>query len=85
MVKAYVLQEANGVCECCRSTAPFIQGNGLPYLEVHHLNYLAIGGSDTVGNAVAQCPNCHCAMHYAMNKHALLEKLYQSVSRLIRE
>lgn len=84
-VKAYVLQEANGVCECCRNPAPFAQADGLPFLEVHHLKYLANGGSDTVENAAALCPNCHRAMHYAVNKNALLEKLYQTIPRLVRE
>ncbi|MFE8153149.1 HNH endonuclease [Brenneria goodwinii] len=84
-VKAYVLQEANGVCECCRNPAPFAQADGLPFLEVHHLKYLANGGSDTMENAAALCPNCHRAMHYAVNKNALLEKLYQTIPRLVRE
>ncbi|MFJ5449509.1 HNH endonuclease [Pectobacterium carotovorum] len=84
-VKAYVLQEAKGVCECCRNPAPFMQADGLPFLEVHHLKYLANGGSDTVENAAALCPNCHRAMHYAVNKNALLEKLYLTISRLVKE
>ncbi|WKA61043.1 HNH endonuclease [Pectobacterium aroidearum] len=84
-VKAYVLQEAKGVCECCRNEAPFKQADGLPFLEVHHLKYLANGGSDTVENAAALCPNCHRAMHYAVNKNALLEKLYLAIPRLVKE
>lgn len=84
-VKAYVLQEANGECECCGRLAPFVQENGLPFLEVHHLKHLAESGSDTVENAAALCPNCHRAMHYAANKNALLEKLYQTIPRLVRE
>ncbi|MFP1923912.1 HNH endonuclease [Lonsdalea quercina] len=84
-VKAYVLLEAKGVCECCRKPAPFVQADGLPFLEVHHLNHLANGGSDTVENAAALCPNCHRAMHYALHKDALLEKLYQTIPRLVKE
>lgn len=84
-VKAYVLQEAKGVCECCRNPAPFMQVDGLPFLEVHHLKYLANSGSDTVENAAALCPNCHRAMHYAVNKNALLEKLYLTIPRLVKE
>lgn len=84
-VKAYVLQAAKGKCECCGNDAPFKQGNGLPYLEVHHVKYLAHGGSDTVENAAALCPNCHRALHYAENKAALLDTLYQSIARLVRE
>lgn len=84
-VKAYVLLKAKGECECCHKPAPFVQADGLPFLEVHHLNYLANGGSDTVENAAALCPNCHRAMHYASNKNKLLEKLYQSIPRLVKE
>lgn len=33
-VKAWVLQNANGICECCDTEAPFCSADGLPYLEV---------------------------------------------------
>ncbi|RNM26725.1 HNH endonuclease [Dickeya undicola] len=85
LVKAYVLQQSNGVCECCASPAPFQLTDGRPYLEVHHLKPLAEGGSDTVENAVALCPNCHRALHYAVNKDVLREGMYQALSRLIKE
>lgn len=85
LVKAYVLQQSNGVCECCASPAPFQLADGRPYLEVHHLKPLAEGGSDTVENAVALCPNCHRALHYALNKDALREGMYQALSRLVKE
>ena len=39
--------------------APFIKENGAPFLEIHHLKRLADGGSDTISNTVAICPNCH--------------------------
>lgn len=35
----------------------------IPFLEVHHVKWLAKGGSDTVNNVVALCPNCHRKMH----------------------
>lgn len=35
-----------------------------PYLEVHHIIFLAQGGDDTVDNAEALCPNCHRRKHY---------------------
>ncbi len=65
-VVAEVLIRANGYCEHCKNSAPFIRrSNGLPYLEVHHIKTLAEGGEDTVSNAVALCPNCHRKVHYA--------------------
>jgi 5-methylcytosine-specific restriction endonuclease McrA len=64
-VIAEVLIRANGVCERCRKNAPFNRASdGTPYLEVHHLIRLADGGEDTVGNAIAVCPNCHRELHF---------------------
>jgi 5-methylcytosine-specific restriction protein A len=84
-VVAWVLQEANGVCECCQSPAPFVKPTGDPYLEVHHLRRLADGGSDTVSNAAALCPNCHRELHHGQNQSVLLEQMYQKQSRLLPE
>lgn len=64
-VVAEVLKRANGVCEKCDSDAPFLRAkDGRPYLEVHHVITLADGGEDSVGNALACCPNCHRKAHY---------------------
>jgi 5-methylcytosine-specific restriction protein A len=64
-VVAEVLLRANGICEACRTPAPFIRRKDKsPYLEVHHRKPLADGGEDTVANAVAVCPNCHRQAHY---------------------
>lgn len=60
------LSRADGVCEQCTKPAPFTRrSDGTPYLEVHHRIPLAVGGEDTLENAVALCPNCHRAAHYA--------------------
>ncbi|MFV3378766.1 HNH endonuclease, partial [Pseudomonas sp. NY11226] len=63
-VIAEVLVSAKGACQSCGQCAPFLRGDGRPYLEVHHLHRLADGGEDTVENAVALCPNCHRERHY---------------------
>ncbi len=84
-VLAYVLKEANGVCECCKERAPFIKANGEPFLEGHHVKHLAKGGSDTISNAITVCPNCHRELHHGENNTVLAEKLYLNVMRLIRE
>jgi 5-methylcytosine-specific restriction enzyme A len=64
-VIAEVLSRAEGVCERCKTKAPFIRvSNNSPYLEVHHLKPLAQGGEDTVENAIALCPNCHRESHF---------------------
>ncbi|NRH26972.1 HNH endonuclease signature motif containing protein [Pseudomonas sp. MS19] len=84
-VVAYVLKEAEGHCEACLKSSPFIKADGAPYLEVHHLRHLADGGSDTVQNAIAVCPNCHRELHHGRNKIALRDLVYSRVSRIVRE
>lgn len=64
-VTEYVKRRANGRCDLCGEKAPFVDVQGRPYLECHHISWLANGGSDTVDNACALCPNCHRKMHIA--------------------
>lgn len=64
-VVAEVLFRANGQCERCRKPGPFLRRtDSTPYLEVHHKTQLAVGGEDTLENAIALCPNCHRELHY---------------------
>lgn len=66
-VVAKVLKRAEGTCELCRQPAPFNRKrDGSPYLEVHHIKQLSLGGSDIVSNAQALCPNCHRKAHYGI-------------------
>jgi 5-methylcytosine-specific restriction endonuclease McrA len=83
-VKAWVLREAKGVCECCNNPAPFKGQDGTPFLEVHHVVKLADDGPDTITNAVAICPNCHRELHYGGRARELVETLYDKVRRLVR-
>jgi 5-methylcytosine-specific restriction protein A len=83
LIKAWVLKQANGICELCKQPAPFINKSGWPYLEVHHVVSLANGGDDSVENTVALCPNCHRALHHSEQSHELLVKLRVSVGRLL--
>ena len=76
---------ANGICECCKQKASFVTAEGIPYLEIHHLKMLADGGSDTIQNAVAVCPNCHRELHYGENRGRLLESMYKKIPRLEME
>lgn len=63
-VSEYAKRRANGYCQLCGSPAPFLDKDGKPFLETHHVIWLAEGGSDSVDNTVALCPNCHRKMHY---------------------
>lgn len=62
-VSEYAKRRANGICQLCGQPAPFMDGNGEPYLEAHHVKWLGDGGSDSIDNTVALCPNCHRKMH----------------------
>ena len=84
-VVAWLLNNSSGICESCNKPAPFTKPDGHFYLEVHHLRRLADGGSDTITNAVAVCPNCHRRLHYADDRNEVLSTLYQEVSRLEEE
>ena len=64
-VVAEALFQADGKCRFCRTKAPFTRlSDGSPYLEVHHRKPLADGGTDTIDNAIALCPNCHRKAHH---------------------
>jgi hypothetical protein len=74
-VAAWVLGHARGICERCKKTAPFLGLDGLPFLETHHIYFLAEGGPDTVENVVALCPNCHRECHSSSGAAALAGNL----------
>lgn len=59
---------AQGVCQLCKENAPFCDNQGKPFLETHHIEWLSNGGSDTIDNVIALCPNCHRKMHILNNK-----------------
>ncbi len=77
-VVEHVKRLAKGVCDRCGEPAPFVGKEGEPYLECHHIVWLAKGGEDSVSNAVALCPNCHRRMH-VLNSKADIEGLKQRV------
>ena len=67
-VAEYAKRLANGVCQLCEVPAPFKNAKGKPYLETHHIVWLANGGEDTPENTVALCPNCHRKMHIVADR-----------------
>jgi len=62
-VAEYARRRAGGECDLCGQPAPFKGKLGEPYLECHHIVWLAHGGADSIDNTVALCPNCHRRMH----------------------
>ena len=86
-LKEIIKRIANGKCQYCRAEAPFNDKNNEPYLEEHHVKRLADGGSDTIDNVVAICPNCHRRMHVLNDETdmLILEGIAeQNVNRLNR-
>ena len=81
-VVAYALERAQGHCELCQQPAPFLTKEGLPFLEVHHIEYLAQGGSDSINNVSAVCPNCHRRLHALARKADKAKLLRQAARRL---
>ena len=62
-ISEYAKRRAHGICQLCGQPAPFNRTNGEPFLETHHVIWLADGGDDSIENTVALCPNCHKKMH----------------------
>jgi 5-methylcytosine-specific restriction protein A len=81
-VKRWVLDFAKGTCEGCALPAPFLDQDGNPYLEVHHVLQLSNSGSDRISNAVALCPNCHRRCHFASDRDEFRLSLYERIARL---
>ncbi|WP_350615342.1 HNH endonuclease [Pseudomonas sp. HY7a-MNA-CIBAN-0227] len=84
-VRAWVRQKAKGICEGCGEPAPFTGHDGTPFLEVHHVKFLAQDGSDRTSNAVALCPNCHQRCHRSSDRHVFTAELYLKIARLREE
>ena len=80
-VRAWIRQNAKGICEGCDQRAPF-EKDGSPFLEVHHVKHLAQDGSDRPSNAVALCPNCHRRCHHSSDREDFTASLYLKVKRL---
>lgn len=67
-LKQMVKRIAEGKCQYCGNDAPFIDKQGEPYLEAHHVIRLADGGQDAIDNVVAICANCHRKVHVLNNE-----------------
>ena len=68
-LKEIVKRIAEGKCQYCSKDAPFYDKKGTPYLEEHHVKWLSQGGTDSIDNLVAVCPNCHKMMHILNNEN----------------
>lgn len=72
-------KRANGICQLCGQPAPFLDREGNPYLETHHIIWLSNGGEDSTSNTAALCPNCHRKMH-VVNDECDVQKLMATIN-----
>lgn len=82
-VIAAALLRADNKCEMpgCKCEL-FTKDNGLPYLEVHHVEPLGENGDDTLVNTAALCPNCHRQMHSGNTRASLRVTLKGHIASL---
>jgi 5-methylcytosine-specific restriction protein A len=81
VVKRYAKRVADGLCQGCGEEAPFIDEDGEPFLEVHHLYRRSDGGADDPDNVIALCPNCHRRVHHGEDGDAFNERLIQQIQK----
>lgn len=78
-VQRFARRMADGVCRGCDREAPFVDENGEPFLEVHHLHRRSDGGADHPDNVIAICPNCHRRVHHGRDGDQFNQKLIETV------
>lgn len=83
-VAEYAKRRARGKCELCKRSAPFTNASNDPYLESHHIVWLAHGGADCPENTVALCPNCHRKMH-VVKEEKDIEELQRCAKVVLRD
>lgn len=62
---AKALKDLYGECQITGSKFAFKKADGKPYLEVHHLIPLGLGGADAPANLVVVSAHIHRMLHYA--------------------
>ena len=82
-IHLYVLKRSEGQCEGCKQLAPFVRGDGTPYLEPHHITRVADDGPDHPDKVIALCPNCHRRAHHSEDKVRFNSSLKKIVLRLV--
>lgn len=81
-IREYVLARADGACEGCELEAPFLDKEGNPYLQAHHVHELSQGGADTPKTVIALCPNCHYRVHHGRDGDKYNSKLIEKLEKL---
>lgn len=63
LLRAFAMRSADGVCQGCGEDVRFVNTDGDPLLEVHHLHRRSDGGADSPENVIALCTDCHRRCH----------------------
>lgn len=79
VTKRYVLMRAQGRCELCGKPAPF-EIDGEPYLQIDHIIPISKGGSNSIDNLAAVCPNCNCYKANKINPE-MINTLQEAIKR----
>lgn len=64
LISLFAKRSANWTCQKCGMKSPFkddIMNNA--FIQSHHIEWLEKGGTDTIDNVIALCPNCHKIVH----------------------
>jgi hypothetical protein len=67
-----VKERAEYICDVCGAN-PFMQKNGIPYAEAHHVDELALSRIDDPKKMMCVCPTCHKVIHYG-NEESLQQR-----------
>lgn len=73
-ISDYLKKLKNYKCEICGKKG-FIQKNGVPYIEAHHIIELhkLIPGSYCSDNIIVVCPTCHRKLHFAQVTYSAID------------
>lgn len=72
LISAIARKRAAFRCEAPNCQTPtFPHRDGMPFVEVHHIEMLSAGGDDTPENVVCLCPNHHREAHFGGRADAL--------------
>lgn len=75
-VVAIARVRAEGRCEALGCAHPlFLDADGLPFLEVHHIDPLSEGGEDRPENVAALCPSHHREAHHGAAAQEISKRL----------
>ena len=76
LVVAYTRLRASHKCEIDDCSHETFEGlDGLPYVEVHHIQPLGMGGADTISNTACLCPAHHREIHLGRRRSSVEKEL----------